>query len=870
MHKWRRGLMVLMLVATVSIFCAAGARTLSATNSAPTYTTDAKGTYPAASWQIPHQDTVINAQGDDGQRPDGVTSWAGDPDDRTHSYRQFGNSTQGAYAVRKFARETKTPGRYDVYLNVRGGTTTTTTIEPLDIVFVIDVSGSMEEIKPGTQLQHINSAYRGQNGDYWWRDADDDDVMYRDSNNQRVSMEAFINADKTVLMRNKADHNEFFTRKKVFLGYHYYSTANPGFVADTSGYWDWQTKAQAMRVGLHEFMTQLNTLNAEQKAALHVGAVTFSEPTYATNGKSVALGAVSNAQTAAIDNLVNMDFSGATFTQSGMLDGEQMLNGGRPAARKMMIVLSDGVPTYSYHVTGAQMASGRIFGTDFNYRAVEGLANTAAFSGRTHPHAHNLPERANEYNVNGLTIASTWPATLGTARTIQGNVDVRALGIQLQPDPMADMSVDDVAARFRLVASTDANGKREFERAESPADITAYLLEQAKLVEQELTADVIVDGQVHDPLGTQFKMVSDQCDVTTYGGAQDPRVQLGAAGLTVTGINLGAGQEVRLHYQVQLQTQTPDFKTNYWYQLNGPTTLTPVGADPDTSVNFGVPSARAPARELEIDKHWQVPQNAELPASLLFTVQRRTKASVDPDWVGQVTLTNQDAEDDDYWEHEYFAATGTDGAALAMPAYDDNGQKLRYFVTAEQAPGYAVDIDNDIDWLTSEDDEAAVTNTQYAVTVRKYATGHRELLSGAQFTLRHLDNWQDTGTPVKLNAAVVPGKYSITETVAPPGYAVDKTPHYFRLTAAGQWKTRTGTPISDGIQQKGNGYASGFALTSPTNLVLVVNDEPAPAAVMPHTGGPGNPWWAPLVVFVLGGFAVLVMLQVKHAGRWRE
>lgn len=87
--------MVLMLVATVSIFCAAGARTLSATNSAPTYTTDAKGTYPAASWQIPHQDTVINAQGDDGQRPDGVTSWAGDPDDRTHSYRQFGNSTQG-------------------------------------------------------------------------------------------------------------------------------------------------------------------------------------------------------------------------------------------------------------------------------------------------------------------------------------------------------------------------------------------------------------------------------------------------------------------------------------------------------------------------------------------------------------------------------------------------------------------------------------------------------------------------------------------------------------------------------------------------------------------------------------------------------
>ncbi|MDK6748059.1 hypothetical protein QP367_24925, partial [Citrobacter sp. UMB8248A] len=47
------------------------------------------------------------------------------------------------YAIRKYARETTTPGLFDVYLNVRGNVQKE--ITPLDLVLVVDWSGSMNE-----------------------------------------------------------------------------------------------------------------------------------------------------------------------------------------------------------------------------------------------------------------------------------------------------------------------------------------------------------------------------------------------------------------------------------------------------------------------------------------------------------------------------------------------------------------------------------------------------------------------------------------------------------------------------------------------------------------------------------------------------
>ena len=56
-----------------------------------------------------------------------------------------GRKKQPIMRIRKFAKETATPGLFDLYVNVRGNTQKD--IPPLDIVFVADWSGSMNEEK---------------------------------------------------------------------------------------------------------------------------------------------------------------------------------------------------------------------------------------------------------------------------------------------------------------------------------------------------------------------------------------------------------------------------------------------------------------------------------------------------------------------------------------------------------------------------------------------------------------------------------------------------------------------------------------------------------------------------------------------------
>lgn len=131
-------------------------------NIAPEYTTDAtKGTYPTNSWQPAGQTNVINHQGNKERNFatwDGVTSWNGDPSDTTHSYIQYGEK-QTDFAIRKYAKETSKPGLYDVYLNVKGNKQED--IKPVDIVLVVDMSGSMESSQSNGWNDRAGAARNG-------------------------------------------------------------------------------------------------------------------------------------------------------------------------------------------------------------------------------------------------------------------------------------------------------------------------------------------------------------------------------------------------------------------------------------------------------------------------------------------------------------------------------------------------------------------------------------------------------------------------------------------------------------------------------------------------------------------------------------
>ena len=87
---------------------------------------------------------MLNHQGnkDGSAQWDGQTSWNGDPTNRTNSYIEYGGTgDQADYAIRKYARETTTPGLLMYILMCVGSERN----HAIDLVLVVDWSGSMNE-----------------------------------------------------------------------------------------------------------------------------------------------------------------------------------------------------------------------------------------------------------------------------------------------------------------------------------------------------------------------------------------------------------------------------------------------------------------------------------------------------------------------------------------------------------------------------------------------------------------------------------------------------------------------------------------------------------------------------------------------------
>lgn len=97
--------------------------------------------------------------------------------------------------------------------------------------------------------------------------------------------------------------------------------------------------------------------------------------------------------------------------------------------------------------------------------------------------------------------------------------------------------------------------------------------------------------------------------------------------MNVTNLNLGKDQEVQIHYQVHINTETQDFQPEHWYQMNGRTTLTPRGDEQDTKVDFGIPSAKAPGIKLTINKVWNNLPGVKPPEKVNFQVSRKNTAA---------------------------------------------------------------------------------------------------------------------------------------------------------------------------------------------------------------------------------------------------
>lgn len=674
-------LLILMSMLTDLVTSGSSVVTANA-NILPTYKTNANGTYPENSWQVTGQQNVINQRGG-GQVSgwDNNTTWDGDATNTTNSYLKFGDPNNPDYQIRKYAKETNTPGLYDVYLNVKGNTQQS--VKPVDIVLVVDMSGSMES-------------------------------------------------------KNRAD---------------------------------------AVRTGVKNFLTSIQ--NAGLGDYVNVGLIGFSSPGYIGGESgyiSVGLGKAGNtSQQTAINGALSPRFEGGTYTQIGLRQGSAMLNADTSGNKKMMILLTDGVPTFSNKVINSKWINGTLYGTNFGSSRDE-PGDTAQLGRRPYTWPYTWPYT----DSSGNTIYDTWPATLGEAKKAKdsGN-EVHALGIQLADDGYY-MTKEKIRQNMQLIT----NSPDLYEDADSVDAVEAYLNNQAKDIIKNF--NTVTDGTITDPIGTQFQYANNQATVTSVGKQTVPASELPSAAiqdgqLTVNHINLGQNQEVQIHYQVRIKTEDAGFKPDFWYQMNGETLLTPkAGA---AAVNFGIPSGRAPATTVYVQKQWRQLSNQSLPDTLNVTVQRKVAdGSLDLNW--QQTLVLKKA---DNWK-----------ASFTAPAYNNQGQSFSYVVKSEDASG--IDLSSFISSQNMDQQTATLTltNQQYGFQFQKKTTDGTDLsadqLKAMQFNLtQYSDNsFQQVSKTNAITStdlqALAPGYYGIQEAAAPTGYQLDGTTYLFQLTSDGQWQ----------------------------------------------------------------------------------
>ncbi|TVV39356.1 VWA domain-containing protein [Weissella cibaria] len=394
-------------------------------------------------------------------------------------------------------------------------------------------------------------------------------------------------------------------------------------------------RAESVRQGVKNFMSSISQAGVGEY--VNVGLVGYSSPGRGYRNEKVDMASLSDAHQNLINNALSGAFNGGTYTQDGIKRGADMLSSDNSGNRKMMILLTDGVPTFSNKVTSAITIDGTIYATGFSTEMDD---------------PRNTSKLQRSYTVgsgqNSLTISDTFPATLGQAKiTKDHGAEIHTLGIQLSNDGYYGyygyyvnyLTAAEVRNRISKTASPGM-----YQDANSADDIVTYLKSQSDNIINNFNN--VANGSIADPLGQQFIYANpSSVDVTSVGSKSIdndhlPKAVISGNQLNVSNITLGDNQEIQVHYQVHINTETNDFKPDYWYQMNGNTTFKPKGGE-DTTVQFGIPSARAPSTTLNVKKEWHILGDGKVPDSITYTVSRDSVTDANNWMTATGTLTKR-------------------------------------------------------------------------------------------------------------------------------------------------------------------------------------------------------------------------------------
>lgn len=570
------------------------------------------------------------------------------------------------------------------------------------------------------------------------------------------------------------------------------------------------SRVENMKTGVENFLKDIKA--AGYGDLVSVGVVGYSggaDPLFKVPVATI------NKNLTTIVNAMNRNPSGYTHTQAGLYHGSQMLKSTDIADRKM-ILLTDGVPTISSRATAARMYDANtVIGTAFNRSD-----QVQSPSGRV---SVNLGSRS--YKASGLDITTTWSSTTGEARLInEAGITLQALAIEI-PENDYDSQKANTLAQMQKWVSRDQDGQLMFEEALTAGEITTYLDKQAKAVIHSF--NTVSKGTVTDPLGAQFSYETDADGnmilpiVESDNKTATPVVTIDENHVKVSNLTLGENQKAHITYQVRINTEAEGFKADHWYPINGNTTFTAKEGTP--TVDFGVPSAKAPSATYTVKKVWEdVPGAGVKPDELEVEIAREGTS-----FANEQTLTLTP----NTWE-------GT----FKDVAYGNQGQPLTYKVKAEVGADASYVSTQNYD---SDTFKLTLTNVQYGVQVQKESTDSEYPVNTDDATFA-LNIYQDdlfievkepSKSVTSLPQGLAEGFYGIKETVAPEGFELDPTEYLFRRDSKGNWSyygARTdGSSVSDPVEidhgmklnQVEDEYDR-FELENGTLLKLVKYNEP--------------------------------------------
>nr|WP_283092960.1 VWA domain-containing protein [Planococcus sp. MSAK28401] len=270
------------------------------------------------------------------------------------------------------------------------------------------------------------------------------------------------------------------------------------------------------------------------------------------------------------------NLNGGTFTQQALEEAASLLENSE-ADNRVIVTLTDGVPTISYDPNRQIVGNG----TTFNYNA----------NGQSRTHGQDTISAADSIKSQGITMAS--------------------IGLELTAGQGA--TAEQITEVMQGIASTQYDyypvGQIS-ELVDSLAELSKYFTNTVHRATVTDPMGEYVNLKLGETAGFELATSADLSDGDYFLSASDntllQSVILNEEGETITldNLSLGENEVISLRYKVQLDTDKAGFNPATFYATNAPTLLNPRIEEPDLVHEFPIPEVRGAQAVITGEKTW--------------------------------------------------------------------------------------------------------------------------------------------------------------------------------------------------------------------------------------------------------------------------